>query len=276
MGCCSSCLRGSDYEQIPDDCHLPTTSDRSDSSGRSLSTQASLAAPHARTVKNLDSSFQAVSTGQDDDAHDKNCVRNHVVSNGNLLNGSRGDDNQGFNGSRNMEEGASSSSSKPTSAGKSRRGTTLSVISSGEPHHQQSVSSYSQQAVQSSIAKSQSPPRTFTLQMQETIGSLTSTLTDTVSNLSTTATSMLRSVSTGSGNNENESTAHHNKHHHSHLPIVAGMVVLLKFMIENKFESRFIWVDLKKKTMHMSQHMTKEKRHKEVRGDMLTWGTCNC
>lgn len=47
-------------------------------------------------------------------------------------------------------------------------------------------------------------------------------------------------------------------------PVFEGSIIPRKFSKNKKYESRFMWVDLDTKTIHMSLHNTKDRRHKEA------------
>lgn len=47
-------------------------------------------------------------------------------------------------------------------------------------------------------------------------------------------------------------------------PVFKGTKALQKFSNKSTFEPRFLWVNLHNQTLNLSEHMTKEKRHKEV------------
>lgn len=46
--------------------------------------------------------------------------------------------------------------------------------------------------------------------------------------------------------------------------VFEGLEILQKFTRKSSFDSRFIWISLPSRTIHMSQYMTKERRHKEA------------
>lgn len=46
--------------------------------------------------------------------------------------------------------------------------------------------------------------------------------------------------------------------------IFEGLEIKQKFNNKSTYDSRFIWVSLNTRTIHMSQYMTKERRHKEA------------
>ena len=48
------------------------------------------------------------------------------------------------------------------------------------------------------------------------------------------------------------------------LPPFAGCEVLQKFNNNTAYNKRFVWLNSASRTIHMSQHMTKERRHKEA------------
>ena len=48
------------------------------------------------------------------------------------------------------------------------------------------------------------------------------------------------------------------------LSIFKGLAVDQKFTNSSTFEKKFIWVNYETRTLHMSQHMSKEGRHKEA------------
>lgn len=47
-------------------------------------------------------------------------------------------------------------------------------------------------------------------------------------------------------------------------PVFEGSVIPRKFSKNKKYENRFMWVDLDTKTIHMSLHNAKDRRHKEA------------
>lgn len=46
--------------------------------------------------------------------------------------------------------------------------------------------------------------------------------------------------------------------------VFTGSEMLQKFTNKSVYDRRFVWLNLKSRTIHMSQHMTKERRHKEA------------
>lgn len=46
--------------------------------------------------------------------------------------------------------------------------------------------------------------------------------------------------------------------------IFEGTQIPRKFLRNSKYENRFMWVNLDSRTIHMSQHSTKDRRHKEA------------
>jgi hypothetical protein len=160
-------------------------------------------------------------------------VRNHVEQPVSALDSEVNTSNTSNNGS--------------SSAGKqkSRRSTALNITSSGDEHtHFQESSRGSAQALQSSAA---SPPKTYQFHQ-----AIVESIASVVNAISPPRTSTVPAPEKSSST----STAQ--------LLLSQGMTVLLKFMVESKFETRFIWVDLRKRTLHMSQYQTRERRHKEA------------
>lgn len=166
----------------------------------------------------------------------------------------------------------------------SKRSTVLAVNSS-DVHYQQSVSTFSVTAVQSQ--QSNSPPKTISYQtsavIEEIISSTSSAPDLVVSTNGSTATNGNTDPAKAATTSTTSTTAAIaavpapapapapavpvSKSQ----PILQGMSVYLKFMIESRFEPRFIWIDLKKKTLHMSQHKAKDRRHKEANlSDIVT------
>ena len=47
--------------------------------------------------------------------------------------------------------------------------------------------------------------------------------------------------------------------------VFTGIPVQQKFSNRSLYENRFVWVKLKTRTIHLSEHMTRERRHKEAR-----------
>jgi hypothetical protein len=47
-------------------------------------------------------------------------------------------------------------------------------------------------------------------------------------------------------------------------PVFEGSIIPRKFSRNRKYENRFMWVNIDSKTIHMSTHNTKDRRHKEA------------
>ena len=46
--------------------------------------------------------------------------------------------------------------------------------------------------------------------------------------------------------------------------VFEGLELLQKFTNKSSYDTRFIWINLHSRTIHMSQYMTKDRRHKEA------------
>lgn len=46
--------------------------------------------------------------------------------------------------------------------------------------------------------------------------------------------------------------------------VFAGCEMMQKFTNKSSYDRRFVWLNIKSRTVHMSQYMTKERRHKEA------------
>jgi hypothetical protein len=47
-------------------------------------------------------------------------------------------------------------------------------------------------------------------------------------------------------------------------PVFAGSDIQQKFTNKSSYDRRFVWLNIKSRSIHMSQHMTKDRRHKEA------------
>lgn len=69
-------------------------------------------------------------------------------------------------------------------------------------------------------------------------------------------------INTGieSAKNPLNSTNEYDENH----PALIGSNIDLKFINKSRYESKFVWISPRKKTIHMSDYNTKERRHKEA------------
>ena len=58
--------------------------------------------------------------------------------------------------------------------------------------------------------------------------------------------------------------AHLADEYNQNLSPFTGLMVELKFTSKSGYEEKFVWLNSTSKTIHMSTHSTKEKRHKEA------------